>query len=44
VAMGTVIGYVGNTGDASGGPPHLHFEILAGGSNINPYATLVKYC
>jgi peptidoglycan LD-endopeptidase LytH len=44
VAMGTVIGYVGNTGDASGGPTHLHFEIIEGGVSVNPYATLVRYC
>ncbi len=48
VKQGTVIGYVGDTGDAAPGNYHLHFEIMIAadpqkyykGTDINPYPLL----
>jgi len=45
VKAGDVLGTVGSTGDADGGPTHLHFGIYpANGSAVNPYQSLVAAC
>jgi murein DD-endopeptidase MepM/ murein hydrolase activator NlpD len=41
VQVGTVLGHIGNTGNARTTPPHLHYGVYAYAGAINPYPLLV---
>ena len=42
VNRGDTIGYVGDSGNAKGTPPHVHYGIYIHGSAVNPYPLLQK--
>lgn len=42
VEAGDNIGYVGDSGNAKGTPPHVHYGIYINGSAVNPYPLLMK--
>lgn len=42
IGPGTVIGFVGDSGNARTTPPHLHFNMKKGGRYYNPYTLLRK--
>jgi murein DD-endopeptidase MepM/ murein hydrolase activator NlpD len=42
IRQGEVVGYVGDTGNARGTPPHLHYGIYAAGGAVNPHPLLTR--
>ncbi|QYF95161.1 M23 family metallopeptidase [Massilia sp. PAMC28688] len=40
VQAGSLLGYVGNTGNAASTPPHLHYGVYGAGGAINPFPLL----
>lgn len=42
LSRGDIVGYVGNTGNAIGGPTHLHFELRNNRTPTDPFPRLTK--
>lgn len=42
VQPGTLLGYVGDSGNAKGTPPHLHYGIYTPSGPVNPYPMLER--
>ncbi|MBE8719629.1 M23 family metallopeptidase [Sphingobacterium pedocola] len=43
VLRGDTVGFVGNTGNAAGGPPHLHFGVYGRGGAVDPLNFVKKF-
>lgn len=44
VKAGDILGWIGNSGNAQGGPHHLHLGWYMGESAINPFPTMALIC
>ena len=42
IEVGDTVGYVGDSGNAKGTPPHVHYGVYINGSAVNPYPLLMK--
>ena len=42
IEAGTVVGYVGNTGNARNTPPHLHYGVYIREGAVNPYPLIIQ--
>ena len=42
IEAGDTVGYVGDSGNAKGTPPHVHYGVYINGSAVNPYPLLMK--